>query len=157
MFDLIELYLILTNTPNTMTIHHHIHLYFISLFVITAFLCTLVIIKKTINKKGPKLLTKEKYNSTMIGKMEEIAPAQDIVFNIWPYVDRLKLKKIVSKKIKEQELIHKIYRNSTGEFEHILLSTEKENNFVAIVLNKKKKKIIGYFLLDLDGEYDLVA
>jgi hypothetical protein len=140
-----------------MTIHHHIYLYFISLFVITAFLCTLLLIRKTRNKKEPKLLIKEKYNSTMIGKMEEIALSEVIVFNIWPYVDKLKLKKIVSKKIKEQELIYKIYRNSTGEFEHILLATEKENNFVAIVLDRSKKKIMGYFPLDLNGKYDLVA
>jgi hypothetical protein len=140
-----------------MTIHHHIYLYFISLFVITAFLCTLLLIRKTRNKKEPKLLIKEKYNSTMIGKMEEIALSEVIVFNIWPYVDKLKLKKIVSKKIKEQELIYKIYRNSTGEFEHILLATEKENNFIAIVLDRSKKKIMGYFPLDLNGKYDLVA
>ncbi|WP_281323016.1 hypothetical protein [Flavobacterium aestivum] len=89
--------------------------------------------------------------------MKEIAPAEVIIFNIWPYVDKLKSAKTVSKKIKEQELIHKIYRNSTGEFEHILLFTEKENNFVVIVVDRKKKKIIGYFLLDLNGEYNLVA
>jgi hypothetical protein len=140
-----------------MTIHHHIQLYFISLLVITAFLCTLSIIRKTRNKKEPKLLTKEKYNSTMIGKMEEKRLAEVIVFNIWPYVDKLKFKKIVSGKIKEQELIYKIYRNSMGEFEHILLSTEKENNFVVIIIDRNKKKIMGYFLLDLNGEYDLVA
>lgn len=140
-----------------MTIHHHIHLHFILIFAITAFLCAIVIIKKTRNKKEPKLLTKEKYNATMIGKMEETVPAEVIIFNIWPYVDKLKSKKIVSKKIKEQELIHKIYRNSTGEFEHILLSTEKENHFIVIVIDRNKKKIMGYFLLDLNGEYDLVA
>ncbi|PVX45908.1 hypothetical protein C8C85_1717 [Flavobacterium sp. 103] len=140
-----------------MTIHHHIHLHFISLFAITAFLCAIVIIKKSRNKKVPKLLTKEKYNSTMTGKMEEITPAEVIIFNIWPYVDKLKSIKILSKKIKEQELIYKIYHNSTGEFEHILLSTEKDNNFVVIVVDRSKKKIMGYFLLDLNGEYNLVA
>ncbi|WP_243412090.1 MULTISPECIES: hypothetical protein [unclassified Flavobacterium] len=103
------------------------------------------------------MLTKEKYNSTMTGKMEEITPAEVIIFNIWPYVDKLKSIKILSKKIKEQELIYKIYHNSTGEFEHILLSTEKDNNFVVIVVDRSKKKIMGYFLLDLNGEYNLVA
>lgn len=140
-----------------MTILHHIHLHFISLFAITAFLCALVIIKKTRNKKGPKLLTKEKYNSTMVGKMEEIVRAEVIVFNIWPYVDKLKSIKVISKKNKEQELIYKVYRNSTGEFEHILLSTEQENHFVVIIVNRTKKKIMGYYLLDVNGEYNLVA
>jgi hypothetical protein len=78
-------------------------------------------------------------------------------FNIWPYVSQLKSVKIISKKIKDAELVHKVYRNSNGEFEHILLSTEIENNFVVIVVNRSKKKIMGYFLLDVKGEYDLVA
>jgi hypothetical protein len=140
-----------------MTIHHHIQLYFISLLVITAFFCTLVIVRKMKRKKAPKLLVKEEYNSTMIGKMNEMALSEVILFNIWPYVDTLKFKKIVTKKIKEQELIYKIYRNSTQEFEHILLASEKENNFVVLVLDRYKKKIMGYFLLDFNGEYGLVA
>ena len=140
-----------------MTIHHHIHLSFILLFVVTSFFCILVVIKKMRNKKAPKLLTKEKYNSTMIEKMTEIATIEATIFNIWPYVSQLKSAKIISHKIKERELIYKVYRNITGKFEHILLSTEKENNFVVIVVDKNKKKVMGYFLLDLNGEYELVA
>lgn len=140
-----------------MTILHQIHLHFILILVVTSFLCALIIIKKVRNKKEPKLLTKEKYKSTILGKMEEISSNEVSSFNIWPYVSLLKSFKILSKKIKEDELVHKIYRSSTWEFEHILLSTEKENNFVVIVVNRTKKKIIGYFPLDLKGKYDLVA
>jgi hypothetical protein len=140
-----------------MTTHHHIHLPIMSLLVITASLCAFVIIKKMRTKKEPKLLSEKKYNSTKIGKMQETPRSEVIIFNIWPYVDKLKSVKILSKKIKGQDLIHKIYRNSTGEFEHILLSTEKENHFVTIVVDRNKKKIMGYYLLDLNGEYNLVA
>lgn len=140
-----------------MTILHQIHLHFILILVVTSFLCALIIIKKMSNKKEPKLLTEEKYNSTLIGKMEEITSEEVSFFNIWPYVSLLQSFKILSKKIKEHKLVHKVYRNSTWQFEHILLSTEKENNFVVIVVNRTKKKIIGYFILDLKGKYDLVA
>ena len=140
-----------------MTTHHHIHLSLILLLVVTTFFCVLFVIKKMKGKKAPQLLTKEKYNATMMEKMLEIAPIEGTIFNIWPYVSKLKSAKIISHKIKERELIYKVYRNSTGEFEHILLATEKENNFVVIVVNRTKKKTIGYFLLDLNGEYGLVA
>ncbi|KFC59881.1 hypothetical protein FEM08_13920 [Flavobacterium gilvum] len=93
----------------------------------------------------------------MIGKMLEIARIDTSIFNIWPYVSNLQTNKVLSNKIKERELIHKVYRDSTQEFEHVLLSTEKENNFVVIVVDKKKKKIMGHYLLDQDGKYDLVA
>ncbi|MFV5694198.1 hypothetical protein ACM55G_02010 [Flavobacterium sp. LB3P122] len=108
-------------------------------------------------KKEPKLLNEEKYRSTMIGKMLEIKNTDITIFNIWPYVSQLKTAKILSRKIKERELIYKVYRNLTEDFEHILLTTEKENNFVVIVVDKKKNKTIGYFLLNQDREYNLVA
>lgn len=143
-----------------MTIHnqiHPLHLSFILLFVITALFCAFIIIKVINTKKVPKLLDKEKYRSTMIGKMLEITKNDITVFNIWPYVSQLKTAKILSHKIKERELIYKVYRNSTEDFEHILLATEKENNFVVIVVDKNKNKTIGYYLLNQDREYDLVA
>lgn len=136
-----------------MTIHHLLRLSFIALFVITALFCVYFIIKKQRNKKGPKLLTKEKYSATMIGKMTEITASDKNTFNIWPYISKLKAAKVLSNKIKESQLVHKIYRNSTEDFEHILLSTEKENHFVVIVANRNKRKTIGYFLYDLNGLY----
>ncbi|WP_235972822.1 hypothetical protein [Flavobacterium undicola] len=108
-------------------------------------------------KKVPKQLTEEKYRSTMMGKMLEITNNDITVFNIWPFVSQLKTAKILSHKIKERELIYKVYRNSTEDFEHILLATEKENNFVVIVVDKNKNKTIGYYLLNQAREYDLVA
>ena len=136
-----------------MTIHHFLRLSFIAIFVVTALFCIYFIIKKQRNKKGPKLLTSEKYNSTMTGKMTEIKVSDQNIFNIWPYVSKLKTAKILSHKIKESQLVHKVYRNSTENFEHILLSTEKENHFVVIVANRNKKKTIGYFLHDVNGLY----
>ncbi|MFC4748666.1 hypothetical protein [Flavobacterium branchiicola] len=133
--------------------HHILRLSFIALFVITSFVCVYFIIKKHRNKKGPKLLNKEKYTATASGKMTEIALSDKNIFNIWPYISKLKSAKILSHKIKESQLVHKVYRNSTADFEHILLSTEKENHFVVIVADRNKKKTVGYFLYDLNGLY----
>ena len=136
---------------------HPLHLSFILLFVITALFCAFIIIKIISTKKVPKLLDEEKYRSTMMGKMLEITKNDITVFNIWPFVSHLKTAKVLSHKIKERELIYKVYRNSTEDFEHILLTTEKENNFVVIVVDKNKNKTMGYYLLNQAREYDLVA
>ncbi|MEN9910029.1 MAG: hypothetical protein RLZZ540_3188 [Bacteroidota bacterium] len=143
-----------------MTIHnqiHPLHLSFILLFVVMALFCAFIIIKILNTKKVPKQLTEEKYRSTMMGKMLEITNNDITVFNIWPFVSQLKTAKILSHKIKERELIYKVYRNPTEDFEHILLATEKENNFVVIVVDKHKNKTMGYYLLNQAREYDLVA
>lgn len=129
-----------------MATHHYLRLTFILLFVITALLCVYFIIKK--KKKAPKLLSNEKYNSSKIGGMKEIAISENF-FNIWPYVSELKAAKILSKKIKESDLVHKVYRNSTDDFEHILLTTEIENRFIEVVVDKNKKKVLGYLFLNL--------
>jgi hypothetical protein len=132
-----------------MAMHHYLRLSFILLFVITSFICIYFIIKKRRNKKAPKLLSKEKYNSSMSEKMEEIPVSSDSLFNIWPYISELKSAKILSNKVKESELIHKVYRDSTEDFEHVLLATEKENHFVKVVVDRNKKKPMGYLFLDL--------
>lgn len=131
-----------------MATHHYLRLTFILLFVLTSFVCIYFIIKKRKEKKAPKLLSPEKYNSAIIGGMKEISTT-DSFFNIWPYVSELKAAKILSKKIKESELVHKVYRNSTEDFEHILLATEQENRFVEVVVDKNKKKVLGYLFLNL--------
>ncbi len=128
--------------------HHYLRLTFILLFVLTSFVCIYFIIKKGKDRKGPKLLSNEKYNSSMTGGMTEISTS-DSFFNIWPYVSELKAAKILSKKIKESDLVHKVYRNSTEDFEHILLATETENHFVKIVVDKNKKKVLGYLFLNI--------
>jgi serine/threonine-protein kinase RIO1 len=132
-----------------MAMHHYLRLSFILLFVITSFICIYFIIKKRRNKKAPKLLSTEKYNASMSENMEEIPVSNDGLFNIWPYISELKSAKILSNKVKESELIHKVYRNSTKDFEHVLLATEKENHFVKVVVDRNKKKPMGYLLLDL--------
>lgn len=130
-----------------MATHHYLRLTFILLFVVTSFFCVYFIIRK--KRKAPKLLSTEKYNSTMKEGMKEVSISNDNFFNIWPYVSKLKAAKILSKKIKESELVHKVYRNSTEDFEHILLTTEKENHFVEVVVDKNKNKVLGYFFLSL--------
>lgn len=132
-----------------MAMHHYLRLSFIVLFVITSCFCIYFIVKKRRNRKVPKLLSTKKYSSSMTEGMTEISVSNDSFFNIWPYVSELKAAKILSKKIKESELVHKVYRNSTEDFEHILLATEKENHFVKIVVDRNKKKAMGYFFLDL--------
>jgi hypothetical protein len=137
-----------------MSIHHLIHSHFIFLLVIPVILLIYVLIKKTRSKEAPKEISKEKFETTRVEKMIDVPNSELSMFNIWPYVNDLKKANILSKKIEEDKLVHKVYRNS--DFEHILLNTEKENHFVVIVVNLNKHKLKGYYLIDLtNGEYSV--
>jgi hypothetical protein len=134
---------------------HPVHLSFFIIFAITASLCALIIMLKMSRKKRPKKLEIERYNATITSKMTEIVTTDGSIFNFWPYVSQLKSAKILSNKIKEKELVHKVYRDANQEFEHIMLATENENNFIALVVNRNKKKITGYSMVDAHGNYSL--
>lgn len=137
-----------------MSIHHLIHSHFIFLLVIPVILLIYVLIKKTRNKEAPKEISREKFETTRVDKMIDVPNSELSMFNIWPYVNDLKKANILSKKIEEDKLVHKVYRNA--DFEHILLNTEKENHFVVIVVNLNKHKLKGYHLIDLtNGEYSV--
>ncbi len=136
-----------------MTINKLIHLHFISLYLTGVIIFIVVIYRKLKNKKGPKELSKEKFESTIIGKMVETTDDIKTMFNIWPFVNNLKRVKIITKKIDENQLVYKAYRDTINKFEHILLTTEKENNFIVIVVDLTKKKAKGYYKLDLKNEY----
>jgi hypothetical protein len=136
-----------------MTINRLIHLHFISLYLIGVIIFIVVIYRKLKNKKGPKELSREKFESTIIGKMVEIKDDMKTIYNIWPFVNNLKRVKIITKKIDENQLVFKAYRDTNNKFEHILLTTEKENNFIVIVVDLTKKKVKGYYKLYLKNEY----
>jgi hypothetical protein len=133
-----------------MPIHRHFHLHFTFLLVLVTVLIIIAIIIKLRSKKAPKKLSLDKFDSTRSAKMIELADSEKNMFNIWPFVNELKGFKIVSKKINENELIYKVYRDTTETFEHILLATEKENEFIVIIVNLTTKKVKGYFPLDLN-------
>lgn len=136
-----------------MTIDKLIHLHFLSLYVTVLIIFLVVLYIKLKNKKAPKLLSKEKFYSTLTEKMIESSTIDKSMFNIWPFVNELKKAKIVSKKINEKDLVYKVYRNFEENFEHILLTTEKDNHYLVVLVNLNKNKIKGYFPLELTNEY----
>jgi hypothetical protein len=130
-----------------------IHIHFISIYVIIVIIFIVAIYRKLNGKKKPKLLSKEKFEGTLSKKMTDVTSDTLSMFNIWPYVNDLKKAKIVSKKIDESTIVYKVYRNSNEQFEHILLRTEKEHYYVIIVVNVVKKKVKGYYKLQLTNQY----
>ena len=136
-----------------MTIDKLIHLHFLSLYVTVLIIFLVVLYIKLKNKKAPKLLSKEKFYSTLTEKMIESSSIDKSMLNIWPFVNELKKAKIVSKKINEKDLVYKVYRNFEENFEHILLTTEKDNHYLVVLVNLNKNKIKGYFPLEMTNEY----
>lgn len=136
-----------------MSIDKLIHVHFISIYAIAVLVFIIVIYLKLKNKKGPKHLTKEKFEATLSKKMIDVTHDNTKIYNIWPFVNELKKAKILPKKLNEDELIYKVYIDAHEKFEHILLQTAHKNHYVVIVVNLNKKKAKGYYKLESTNQY----
>lgn len=139
-----------------MTIDKLIHIHFLSLYVLAVGIFIIFMYRKLKYKKGAKELSNEKYQATLTKDMiDTTAEEAKVMFNIWPFVNELKKIKLLPKKIDENQLVYKVFRDSNDAFEHILLNTEQENHYIVIVADLNKKKAKGYYMLNLQGEYSL--
>ena len=139
-----------------MTIDKLIHVHFLSLYVLAVGIFIIFMYRKLKYKKGPKELSKEKFKATLTSKMIDVTDQEDkVMYNIWPFVNELKRIKILPKKFNENELVYKVFRDSKDKFEHILLNTDQENQFISIVVDLTKKKAKGYYQLQSHAEYSL--
>lgn len=49
-----------------------------------------------------------------------------------------------------------VWRDPTGRFEHVLVSSEDNNVFMVLVLDRRAQSVHGHRLLDLRREYGLL-
>ena len=102
-----------------------------------------------------KELTPDQYGETRAGKMINLTETAEPVVDIWPYVEVLTRKEIVSDYVVANNLVQSVYSNQDNSFHHILLPTADSNIFIVIIVNVLKKQIEGHYPLNLNREYGL--
>ena len=101
------------------------------------------------------MLTDKEYKSTMTPKMVDVTQTAEPIVDIWDYVEKLTVDKIVHEYTFKNNLVEKVYRNQTNTFDHVLLPTPDKDIFIVIIVDLINKNIKGYFRLDLNVEYSL--
>jgi hypothetical protein len=102
-----------------------------------------------------KPLTEGEFKVTMSSPMTDVTTTAEPAVDIWTFVKELNKEGIVLDYVYNNELVEKVYRNSSCTFDHVLLPTKNDNFFIAIIINLKKTEIEGYFPLDLEKEYGI--
>ena len=102
------------------------------------------------------LLTEKEFKSILTGKMIDVTQTAEPIVDIWPYVQKLTVDKIVDQYTFDKGLVEKVYRNQTNTFDQILLPTPDKNIFIIILVDLLNKKIKGHYRLGLNAEYGLV-
>lgn len=98
-------------------------------------------------------LTIDQYKKTMTSKMVNVTETAEPTVDIWPYVAQLVNKQTVLPYVWDNQMVESVYRNEQNTFDHVLLPTNKQNNFVVIIVDLMRETVTGHYLLDLNKEY----
>ena len=97
-------------------------------------------------------LTPEEFILTMSEEMEDVTETAEPVVDISPYVSELIAENLILPNTLEEELIEIIYRNEEETFDHVLLPTDDEEVFIALVIDLENERIVGHYRMDLNEE-----
>ena len=97
-------------------------------------------------------LTPEEFILTMSEEMEDVTETAEPVVDITPYVAELIAENLILPNTLEEELIEIIYRNEEETFDHVLLPTDDEEVFIALVIDLENERIVGHYRMDLNEE-----
>jgi len=98
-------------------------------------------------------LTTDQFRTTFGKQMVDVTQTAEPKVDIWPYIKQLTKENIVLNYVLDNQLVEKVYRDSANTFDHILLPTDYKDIFMVIVVNLKRKQIIGHIKLDLKQEH----
>lgn len=96
------------------------------------------------------LLSKDEFLACFSEPMEDVTASAEEAVDIWPYVDLIYL---ASEGITDIEEVAQVYRDAEGRYDQILLTTNKEETLVVVVVDRKAKAVFGHHVLDLGAEY----
>ena len=102
-----------------------------------------------------KELTEDEFKSTFGEEMLDMTEKEIDPIDIWPYVKELKDQNLITTKTYESEIVDYVYRDNNDSFDHVLIPTDRENKYIAVIVDLHKKSIYGHYHLDLNKEYGM--
>ncbi len=99
-----------------------------------------------------RLLSKEEYLASCAHPMRDVTANSGPVIDIWSYVDLLYPVQIGIRAIGDVEFVA---RSPDGLWDHVILTTDRKNVNVVLVVSRAENRVIGHHLLDLNIEYGL--
>jgi len=97
-------------------------------------------------------LSPEQFISTMSAEMTDVTETAEPTVDITPYVRALIAEGLVLPETLDEELIEIVYRNEEETYDHILLPTDDESIYIAIVVGLTEEQILGHYRMDLSEE-----
>ena len=100
------------------------------------------------------LLTDEEFQKTFAEPMLRVPTAEAPPFDFWRYFEAIATADFEHHDCSRQE-VECVYRDASGQFEHVLVNSIKSNVFMVLVLDRIRNRVFGHHLLDLNQQYGL--
>jgi hypothetical protein len=101
-----------------------------------------------------KAISEAAFRKTCEGGMTDITAVEiDEPIDIWEYVKQLVTAKMIASSVLEKQVVHKVYRNQSEAYDHVLIPTEKSNILLIIIVDLQERKVYGHSFLDLEEKY----
>jgi hypothetical protein len=100
-----------------------------------------------------KVLSEAEYLHTMRSPMRDVTANLDEGIDIWPYIRTVATTVNIPSIVLQNEWVEYVYRCGDDAFDHILISTDEKNVFLAVIVNRNEQMVYGHHLLDLNEKY----
>ncbi len=101
------------------------------------------------------LLDKDAFSKVWTEKMVRVGADEAPPFDFWPYVEKIPESDYAGFDCTEGAVCWS-WRTNDGRFEHVLISTKEDKDvFMAVILDRAKREVVGHHLLNLTREYGL--
>lgn len=101
-----------------------------------------------------RALSESEFKATFGHPMVPAAKDDSPPFDFWPYFEALEAGDFEGHDCTEGR-VENVYRESSGRFEHVLVSSTDKNVFMVLVLDRVAGIVHGHRMLNLSKEYGL--
>lgn len=101
-----------------------------------------------------RLLTQTEFKATFTPPMTMPPDDAAVPCDFWSYFDTIPPAHFQGHDCSAGE-VHWVWRDASGQYEHVLVNSRTANVFMVLVLDLKTLEVYGHRLLDLNAEYGL--
>lgn len=98
-------------------------------------------------------LSQSQFEECLSSPMRKLSAESSPPFDFWDYVDGIPIDDFEGHSC--DGTVSYVWEDSTGKYQHVLLSSQNRNVFMIIVLDVPAHQVHGHRLLDLDELYGL--
>lgn len=101
-----------------------------------------------------KLLTETEFRETFSAPMGQVALDAPPPCDFWGYFDAIPRADFEGHNCSEGVVSH-AWNDASGRYQHVLVNSEDENVFMVLVLDMRRRSVLGHRLLNLNSEYGI--